>query len=247
MSEYGILKWSLIVAGLLAIFTKAPETVETDGAGTLFRQRDPYSNGSRFTGKPVDLWLTINAKDEVASDRVPHIDSIHVSQEGLLSDTAYLPVDSSAPQSFLITDLKIDRPVWLNAWSSGYSMSKHMFLLKIRETVRQEDGSRLYVVPELKFKAVETLLLVTPFDRSTGENLGGRVNIQLFDEEHNEITVEHFLRDEAVVYPLPPNFHGRLRIQLEGYDTQEMSIDNDMKGRFGNMVFAREIAMVRIE
>jgi hypothetical protein len=73
------------------------------------------------------------------------------------------------------------------------------------------------------------------------------VNIQLFDEEHNEITVEHFLRDEAVVYPLPPNFHGRLRIQLEGYDTQEMSIDNDMKGRFGNMVFAREIAMVRIE
>lgn len=247
MSEFAILKWSLIVASLLAIFTKTPETEEPDGVGTLFRQRDPYGNGSRFTRKPVDLWLTINAKDEVASDRVPHIDSIYVSQDGLISDKAYLPVDSSIPQSFLISDLKIDRHVKLNAWSNGFQMSKHGFLLKIRKTVRQEDGSRLYVVPEMKFSAVETLLLVIPYDYSTGESLAGRVDIQLFDNEHNEITVAHFLRDERVVYPLPPNFHGLLRVQLEGYDTQEVSIDNDMEGRFGNSLFVREFTMVRIE
>ena len=273
MSEFVILKWSLIVASLLAIFTKTPETAEPDGVGTLFRQRDPYGNGSRFTRKPVDLWLTINAKDEVASDRVPHIDSIYVSQYGLFhrgffvggskedpsvvslcedfaqmgSDTAYLPVDSSIPQSFLISDLKIDRPVKLYAWSNGFQISTHGFLLKIRKTVRQEDGSRLYVVPEMKFSAVETLLLVIPYDYSTGESLAGRVDIQLFDNEHNEITVAHFLRDESVVYPLPPNFHGLLRVQLEGYDTQEVSIDNDMEGRFENVMFAREFTMVRIE
>lgn len=247
MSEFVILKWSLIVASLLAIFTKAPDTVEPDGVGTLFRQRDPYGNGSRFTGKLVDLWLTINAKNEAASDRVPHIDSIHVSQDGLIWDTAYLPIDSSIPQSFLISDLKIDRPVLLNAWSNGFQMSKHQFLLKIRKTVRKEDGSRLYVVPEMKFRAVETLLHVTPYDHLTGESLVGRVDIQLFDNEHNEITVAHFLRDESVVYPLPANFHGLLRVQLEGYDTQEVSVDNDMEGRFWDVMFAREIAMVRIE
>ena len=105
----------------------------------------------------------------------------------------------------------------------------------------------MYVVPEMKFREVETLLHVTPYDHLTGESLVGRVDIQLFDNEHNEITVAHFLRDESVVYPLPANFHGLLRVQLEGYDTQEVSVDNDMEGRFWDVMFAREITMVRIE
>ena len=61
MSEYGILKWSLVVAALLAIFTKAPRVMEGDGGPSLLEQRDPYGYGGRFAGQPVDVWLTIEA------------------------------------------------------------------------------------------------------------------------------------------------------------------------------------------
>ena len=61
MSEYGILKWSLVVAALLAIFTKVPRVMEGDGGPSLLEQRDPYGYGGRFAGEPVDVWLTIEA------------------------------------------------------------------------------------------------------------------------------------------------------------------------------------------
>ena len=193
MSEYGILKWSLVVAppALLAIFTKAPRVMEGDGGPSLLEQRDPYGYGGRFAGQPVDVWLTIEATNRKTGEAISHVDSIRVSPEGcggngcnegkevrssrdvavFVSDSAYLPIDSGRLQMFFVPAAKIGYPLWVNAYSNGYHMSEHWLTPTMHESEREEDGNSLFVKAKMKFGPVDTKWLVMPIDRLTGEDL----------------------------------------------------------------------------
>ena len=264
MSEYGILKWSLVVAALLAIFTKAPRVMEGDGRPSLLEQRDPYGYGGRFAGQPVDVWLTIEATNRKTGEAISHVDSIRVSRGGkanegkevrssrdvavFISDSAYLPIDSGRLRTFFIPAAKIGYPLWVNAYSNGYHMSEHWLTPTMHESEREENGNSLFVKAKMKFGPVDTKWLVMPIDRLTGEDLTKSVAFQLFDEDENEVNdVAMKLTELGMECLLPPSFQGLLRVQLEGYYTHEVEIDNDMKGVFRDRTIVLEMMMERLE
>jgi hypothetical protein len=74
------------------------------------------------------------------------------------------------------------------------------------------------------------------------------VAFQLFDDGENEVnSVSMQLTELGMECLLPPGFRGFLRVQLEGYNTYEVEIDNDVEGVFIDRTASLELMMERIE